>query len=289
MDDQVAIGALSALAQGHRLRLFRLLVREGPSGLPAGEIGERIGVAPSALSFHLAQLERAGLLRSWRVQRNIYYAVEIEGMRQLLGFLTEDCCQGRPEICGGVAQLTKTCASQGDSQGDGTMEGKIYNVMFLCTGNSARSIIGEAILNRLGAGKFRAFSAGSQPKGRVHPYALEFLANLNHPTAELRSKSWDEFTGPDAPALDFVFTLCDSAASEPCPAWPGQPMTAHWGLPDPAAVVGSETLRHAAFADTYRMLNNRIGIFVNLPFRALDRLSLQRRLTEIGSSLPHSA
>ena len=285
MDDQTAIGALSALAQTHRLRIFRMLVREGPSGLPAGEIGERIALAPSALSFHLAQLERAGLLRSWRVKRNIYYAVEIEGMQQLLAFLTEDCCQGRPEICGQVAQIvavtkTREC---------GSMENKIYNVLFLCTGNSARSIMGEVILNRLGAGKFRAFSAGSQPKGRVHPYALEFLASLKHPTAELRSKSWDEFAGPDAPPLDFVFTLCDSAAAETCPAWPGQPMTAHWGLPDPAAVVGSEAVRHAAFAESYRMLNNRISIFVNLPIRSLDKLSLQRRLTEIGSSLSESA
>jgi protein-tyrosine-phosphatase len=159
-----------------------------------------------------------------------------------------------------------------------------FNVLFLCTGNSARSILAEALLNRLGDQKFKAFSAGSQPKGRVHPFAIDLLAKLNHPIARLRSKNWEEFSGPGAEPLDFVFTLCDSAASEVCPVWPGQPMTAHWGLPDPAAVSGSESVRRAAFADTYRMLGNRIGIFTNLPMRSLDRLSLQRRLDEIGEA-----
>ena len=163
-------------------------------------------------------------------------------------------------------------------------ETKPYNVMFLCTGNSARSILAEAALNRLGRGRFRAFSAGSQPKGNVHPYALDLLRNQNFPVAELRSKSWDEFTGPDAPKLDFVFTLCDSAAAESCPVWPGQPMTAHWGMPDPAAVEGSEAVKRAAFAGTMRMLANRIGIFVSLPMRSLDRLSLQRRIEDIGKT-----
>lgn len=164
----------------------------------------------------------------------------------------------------------------------------VYTVLFLCTGNSARSILAEAILNREGRGRFRAFSAGSHPKGAVHPYALDLLRNLNFPTEGLRSKSWDEFTGPDAPRLDFVFTLCDSAAAEPCPVWPGQPMTAHWGLPDPAAVEGSEALRRAAFAETCRLLHNRIGIFVNLPIAALDRLSLQRRIEAIGRGMAES-
>lgn len=163
-------------------------------------------------------------------------------------------------------------------------EEKQYNVMFLCTGNSARSVLAEAALNRLGRGRFRAFSAGSQPKGTIHPYALDLLRNQNFPVDELRSKSWDEFTGPGAPKLDFVFTLCDSAAAESCPVWPGQPMTAHWGMPDPAAVDGSEAVKRAAFADTMRMLVNRIGIFVSLPMRSLDRLSLQRRIEDIGKN-----
>ncbi|WP_336055182.1 arsenate reductase ArsC [Nitratireductor sp. CH_MIT9313-5] len=158
-----------------------------------------------------------------------------------------------------------------------------FNVLFLCTGNSARSILAEAILNRVGRDRFKAWSAGSNPKGTVHPFAVDLLVQLNHDISFARSKDWAEFANPDAPKLDFVFTLCDSAAEEACPVWPGQPMTAHWGLPDPAAATGTEAERRLAFADTYRMLNNRISIFTALPLATLDRLSLQRRLDEIGS------
>jgi protein-tyrosine-phosphatase len=158
------------------------------------------------------------------------------------------------------------------------------NVLFLCTGNSARSVIGEAILNRVGQGRFRAFSAGSQPKGQVHPHTLDLLRKMNHDVSQLRSKSWLEFSRDDAPKLDFVFTVCDSAANEACPFWPGQPMTAHWGVPDPAAATGSEAEIRYAFADAYRMLNNRISIFVNLPLASLDKMSLQRRVDAIGKA-----
>ncbi|MCC0042559.1 MAG: arsenate reductase ArsC [Rhodobiaceae bacterium] len=158
------------------------------------------------------------------------------------------------------------------------------NVLFLCTGNSARSIIAEAILAREGQGRFRVFSAGSQPAGRVNPYALDLLRRMNHDVSGLRSKSWDEFAGPGAPKMDFVFTVCDNAAGETCPLWPGQPMTAHWGVPDPAAVEGSEAEKHAAFADTYRMMSNRISLFVALPMASLDRLALQRRIKAIGAA-----
>lgn len=157
-----------------------------------------------------------------------------------------------------------------------------YNVLFLCTGNSARSIIAEAILNRMAGGKFRAFSAGSQPKGRVHPGALQVLKALGYETSGFRSKSWSEFAAPGAPVMDFVFTVCDNAAGEACPVWPGQPMTAHWGVPDPAAARGNPAEIALAFRDTYRMLNQRIGIFVALPMHNLDKLSLQRRVQEIG-------
>jgi arsenate reductase len=159
-----------------------------------------------------------------------------------------------------------------------------FNVLFLCTGNSARSIMAEAILNREGRGDFRAFSAGSQPKGRVHPYALDLLRRLNYDVSGVRSKSWHEFTQPDAPKLDFVFTVCDNAAAETCPVWPGQPMTAHWGVPDPAAATGNEAEIRFAFADTFRMLNNRISIFVNLPIRSLDQISLQKHVDSIGKT-----
>jgi protein-tyrosine-phosphatase len=164
------------------------------------------------------------------------------------------------------------------------MADKPYNVLFLCTGNSARSILAECVLNQLGNGRFRGFSAGSFPKGEVHPYALQLLERQNYPTQHLRAKSWNEFAAEDAEPLDFVFTVCDNAAGEVCPIWPGQPMTAHWGLPDPAAVEGNESERRLAFADTLRMLRNRIGVFVNLPLKSLDKLSLQNRLSEIGRS-----
>jgi arsenate reductase (thioredoxin) len=157
-----------------------------------------------------------------------------------------------------------------------------FNVLFLCTGNSARSIMAEAILDKLGAEKFRAHSAGSQPKGEVNPETLRLLASLGYDTAPLRSKSWGEFAKPGAPALDFVFTVCDNAAGEACPVWPGQPMTAHWGVPDPAQATGSPAVIALAFKDAYRMLHQRIGIFTALPLRSLDQLSLQRRLQDIG-------
>ena len=157
-----------------------------------------------------------------------------------------------------------------------------FNVLFLCTHNSARSIIAEVVMNGLGAGKFTAYSAGSQPSGRVHPYALDLLRQLNYDTAGLRSKSWKEFSAPNAPRLDFVFTVCDDAANETCPVWLGQPISAHWGLPDPSAVEGLEAEKRVAFADTYRMLSQRIGIFTSLPLASLDSLSLQRRLDAIG-------
>ncbi len=158
-----------------------------------------------------------------------------------------------------------------------------YNVLFLCTGNSARSIIAEAILNKVGQGRFQAYSAGSQPNGVVNPNTIRVLRRLGYDTSRFRSKSWSEFAQPGAPKLDFVFTVCDNAAGEACPVWPGQPMTAHWGVPDPAEEKGTEAEVAHAFNEAYRMLNQRIGIFAALPLTSLDRLSLQRRLTEIGA------
>ena len=161
---------------------------------------------------------------------------------------------------------------------------RAYNALFLCTGNSARSILGEAILNKIGAGKFMAYSAGSQPKGEVNPHALALLKRLGFPTEGLRSKSWDEFAKPGAPVMDFVFTVCDNAANEVCPVWPGQPMTAHWGVPDPAAVTGDEKAIEDAFRQAFAILQRRIELFANLPVKTLDRMSLQQRLNEIGGA-----
>ena len=184
----------------------------------------------------------------------------------------------------------RTCVDEGRSQCTDSgevakllrMSERVYNVLFLCTGNSARSIIAESILRQVGAARFRAYSAGSQPAGRVNPFAIELLERNRMPTDGLRSKNWDEFAQPGAPELDFVFTVCDNAAGEICPVWPGQPMTAHWGIPDPAAVEGSDDARRKAFAEASRTLLNRIRVFASLPLDKLDGLSLQRKLDELG-------
>jgi arsenate reductase len=295
MNAHDAIAAFAALAQESRLDVFRLLMRQAPYGLPAGQIGACLGVAASTLSAHLAQLERAGLLRSWREQQRIFYAADTEGFHALLTFLTEECCRGHPELCGypeasDPLPLKATLVEHVLAPRGAPMnEERVFNVLFLCTGNSARSILAESILNRLGQGRFHAYSAGSQPKGTIHPYTLDLLQHMHYPTEHLRSKSWEEFSGPDAPPLDFVFTLCDEAAREPCPVWPGQPVSAHWGLPDPAAVNGTEAEKRFAFMDTMRMLHNRLNIFVNLPVAKLDQMSLRQRVDAIGKTTPHAA
>lgn len=161
---------------------------------------------------------------------------------------------------------------------------RVYNILFVCTHNSARSVLAEAIVNRLGSGRFRGFSAGSQPKGQVNSFAIRLLERLNYDTSDIRSKSWDEFAASGAPKMDFVFTVCDNAANETCPVWPGQPMSAHWGVPDPSEVKGSQAEIAAAFADTHRMLYQRISIFTNLPMGELDKISLRRKLEQIGRS-----
>jgi arsenate reductase len=169
------------------------------------------------------------------------------------------------------------------------MSDRTFNVLFLCTGNSARSILAESIVNHLGVGRFKGFSAGSQPKGQVHPYALDLLASLGFPSTGMHSKSWEVFAAAGAPHMDFVFTVCDSAAGEACPIWPGQPMTAHWGVPDPAAVEGSELEKRTAFREAFSALESRIRLFMSLPFASLDRLALQQRLDAIGRKTPSSA
>ncbi len=162
------------------------------------------------------------------------------------------------------------------------MSDRVFNVLFLCTGNSARSVLAESILQKDGAGKFRAFSAGSQPKGEVNPWSLRVLKSLGYPHEGFRSKSWDEFSGPEAPAMDFIFTVCDSAAGEACPLWLGHPTTAHWGIADPAAVHGSDIEKERAFVEAFRLMKNRISVFTELPLATLDKLTLDARLKEIG-------
>jgi len=278
MDRSQCLDALSALSQETRLDVFRLLTRAEPVGMCAGDIAEAVGGLQNTVSTNLAILARAGLIRSAREGRSVRYFANLDGMSRLLSFLMEDCCDGKPEACAPLLQsVTRACGVS-----EAAMTTKRYHVLFLCTGNSARSIMAEAILNRWGGGRFHAFSAGSHPRDEVHPFTLDLLRQQNFDPEFARSKSWDEFTGSSAQPLDFVFTLCDDAAAEPCPTWPGQPMLAHWSIPDPAKAAGNDVERRLAFADTYRMLNNRISIFVNLPIASLDRLSLQKRLDEIG-------
>jgi arsenate reductase len=162
------------------------------------------------------------------------------------------------------------------------MSDPIYNVLFLCTGNTARSVLAEGILRKLGEGRFRAYSAGSQPKGMVNPFAVKVLGNYDYPTDGYRSKSWDEFSGPEAPVMDFVVTVCDSAAGETCPFWPGQPMTAHWGIPDPAAVEGTDIEKEAAFVTAFKQMRNRIEVFTALPLKSIDAMTLGASLKDIG-------
>jgi len=281
LSDLQAVPAFLALGHQIRLDAFRLLVRAGADGLPSGEIAALLGVPPTAMSFHLANLERAGLVASRRDGRNVRYAVSVERVRDLVTFLTADCCGGHPELCAAPARPARASGHACD-EGTMPMGDRIYHVLFLCTGNSARSILAEAILTKVGGTRFRAHSAGSRPKGDVNPFALRLLAKSGFDTAFARSKSWDEFAAAGAPPMDFVFTVCDSAAAEDCPVWPGQPMTAHWGVPDPAAVDGTDAEKAIAFAEAFRQLSSRISVFASLPVESLDRLSLQRRLDEIG-------
>ena len=228
MESTEAAAAFSALAQETRLDLLRLLMGESPNGLPAGDIASRLGVPPSTLSFHLTALERAGLTHSTRHGRQIVHAARIAGVRQLLGFLTETCCGGRPELCGDLARLLPPLPEEHHGMTPA------FNVLFLCTHNAARSIMAEAILQKCGGERFHAYSAGSDPIAEPNPAVIEKLRAFGHDTTSLRSKSWDEFTGPNAPRMDFVITLCDTLHGQTCPEFDKLAVTGAWPLPDPA-------------------------------------------------------
>lgn len=287
MDTRTAINALTALAHEHRLAVFRLLVRCGPNGMAAGDIARTLGLAPAALSFHLKELDRAGLVRPSRDGRFIRYAPEFAAMQGLLRYLTEDCCDGHPELCTLDGTLTTPGCCAPENGPDPTirkrsMTDRPYNVLFLCTHNSARSVLAEVLMNSLGRGGFKAFSAGSTPRGTVNPFAIRILQNFGHDTSAVRSKSWDEFTGPGAPEIDFVFTLCDDAAAETCPVWPGKPITDHWGMPDPSRAEGTDSNKLAAFANTYSLLHHHISKFVQLAKADLDRMSMAGRIADFS-------
>lgn len=277
LTDAQAVQALAALAQESRLRVFRLLVVAGPEGATPSQIAEQLGLSPTSLSFHLKELMHARLVTQQRQGRNLRYRAHIAAMNALLDFLTANCCQGQP--C--LDTPDSRCAADFPQPGE-TMTTPIYNVLFLCTGNSARSIMAEALLNQLGRGKFRAYSAGSHPRGTVHPQALDALTRNQVSTEGLHSKSWDEFAKPDAPVMHFVLTVCDKAAGETCPLLPGQPMSAHWGVPDPVGAVGSEEEIRKAYSDAFLILHRRISLFLSLPIEKLDHLSLQSEMSQIG-------
>ncbi|SBW00657.1 Transcriptional regulator, ArsR family [uncultured Alphaproteobacteria bacterium] len=276
MEQRIALAAFAALSQTTRLDVFRLLVAYEPDGLPSGEIARRLDVPANTLSSHLGVLARAGLVMAERQGRTIIYRARMDNIQSLVGFMVNACCQGRYETCGFPLPVPP------QRQIGGPMSDRVYNVLFLCTGNSVRSILAESILRMDGEGRFRAFSAGSHPKGDVHPLARKVLGELGYPTDDLRSKSWDEFSGADAPQMDFVFTVCDNAAGEICPIWPGHPLTAHWGIEDPAQAEGAELQKEAAFVTAFRYLKNRISVFLALPIEKVDRLALGNRLRDIG-------
>lgn len=273
MDEKYAIAALSALGQETRLAIYRLLSAAGPEGLPAGEVSARLNLVQNTVSAHLGILGDAGLISAHRKGRSVRHAIEPAKMQGLIGYLTRECCNGNPSVCGYFAAPLVS--------GDVTLS-EPFKVLFLCTGNSARSILAEALMNRIGAPRFKAWSAGSQPKGAVHPKSLELLKSLGYDTSGFRSKSWDEFAEKDAPAFDFIFTVCDSAAGEACPVWLGNPMTAHWGIPDPAAATGTDAEISLAFAEAYRQMKNRIEAFTALPLASLDRMARQSEADAIG-------
>jgi ArsR family transcriptional regulator, arsenate/arsenite/antimonite-responsive transcriptional repressor / arsenate reductase (thioredoxin) len=277
MDIERAAAGFTALGQETRLELMRVLLAAGPSGLAAGDIAARLGVPASTLSFHLRALEQAGLVAATRHGRSLVYAPRIAALRALVAFLAEACCDGDPDRCGDINRLFDT------PRETGRMQPPVFNVLFLCTRNAARSIMAEAILGRIGAGRFRAFSAGSAPAGEGPlPEVLQQLKALGHDVSTLHSKSWDEFTGPGAPRMDFVVALCDTLAGQACPDFGDMVITAAWPLPDPAKFSGSPPERATLLNELYAALHRRLSIFASLPFGSLDRMALKARLDELA-------
>jgi len=277
MEAKEAAAGFAVLAQETRLKLVRLLAARGASGMAAGEVAAALRTAPSTLSFHLGALEQAGLVRSTRQGRHIIYAVRFAGLRELLSYLTETCCGGRPELCGDLARLLP------DIEEETTME-PAFNVLFICTRNSARSIMAEAILQKIGRGRFHAYSAGSEPAAEPMPEVLERLEVMGHDVSRLHSKSWSEFTRPDAPRMNFVLTLSDPAEGEACPDLGDKPLTATWPFPDPAKFSGTPVERTALLNQLYGMIRRRLETFTSLPLGTLERIAVKARLDELGDS-----
>jgi len=265
---------LSTLGHPQRLAVFRLLMRRYPGRVAAGEIGTALDVKPSTLSSYLSALVQVGLVTQTREGTSLLYQVDMDGMRETMNGLFLDCCRGRPELCA-PTDLSNFATSP-------LMTHPAFNVLFICTGNSARSIFAETLLRDEGGDRFNVFSAGTRPYSELNPHAVEVLRAKGHDVTRLRAKNIAEFTTPETPKFDFVFTVCDRAANEECPAWQGQPISAHWGMPDPVKAEGNGAQKSLAFQQVYGTLRNRIRAFANLPFEQLDRISLQRAVDDLG-------
>lgn len=280
IEETIAIEGLSALAQPTRLVAFRHLLAAHPDGLPAGEIARRCDVPHNTMSTHLNILSRAGLITVERQGRVMNYRADLKRFRWLVGFLARDCCNGRPELCGDLAQLIPKDIEESEE----TVMKPAFNVLFLCTHNSARSIVAEAVLQRIGRGRFNAYSAGSEPAAAPMPEVIERLKALGHDVTNIRSKSWNEFTGPDAPQMDFVIALCDTLVGQTCPDFGNRAITAAWPLPDPAQFTGTDAERMTLLNELYGMIRRRLEIFTSLPFESLNKMALKARLDEIGDT-----
>jgi protein-tyrosine-phosphatase/DNA-binding transcriptional ArsR family regulator len=283
MESFLATRAFATLGHPGRLAVFRLLMRFAPRGVRPTEIAAALGLKPNTLSHHLADLTAAGLVGVDRQGRSLYYAVDLDMTEALIGYLALDIGRARPDL------LAPLFARKDAAPMTPSLPDTDFDVLFVCSGNSARSIFAEALLRDLGRGKFQAFSAGTRPNSELNPFALEILKRNGHDVAGLRSKHISEFQQPGAIVMDFVFTVCDTAAAEECPPWPGQPITGHWGLPDPVKATGTDAEKALVFAQTYAALRRRIMAFVELPFESLSRMSLQSRVDAIGSDAQATA
>ncbi|MCG7520524.1 helix-turn-helix domain-containing protein [Ruegeria sp. Ofav3-42] len=269
MTEQVT-DQLAILGHPQRISVFRMLMRRFPDSVPAGEVAAELDIKASTLSNYLNALQRSGLVKQERLGTSLLYSIEMKNVQQMLDYLIVDCCRGRPDICMPFAQ------------GNETMTDRKYNVLFLCVGNSARSIFAESLLRSLGGERFNVYSAGTQPTSELNPFAVQVLGDKGHDTSVLRSKHMSEFAAPGAPEMDFVFTVCNQAANEECPAWEGQPISGHWGMPDPVKAHGTDAEKSLAFQNAYGALKRRIEAFTSLPVESLDRIALQSAVDEIG-------
>ncbi len=269
-----AAHAFATLGHPDRLAVFRLLNRFAPRGARPTEIAAALNLKPNTLSHHLADLTACGLVTVTRDGRSLYYAVNLDVTEALIGYLALDVGRARPDFLLPLLAPPKEPA----------MRDTDFDVLFICSGNSARSIFAEVLLRDLGQGKFQSFSAGTRPNSALNPFALDVLTRNGHDVSGLRSKHISEFQQPGSITMDFVFTVCDTAAAEECPPWPGQPITGHWGLPDPVKATGTDAEKALVFAQTYAALRRRVAAFVSLPFDTLTRLSLQSRVDEISTT-----